>query len=138
MAAPAPVIVIGIGLNVSLLADELPDPVATSLVASRVHGSPTATSWCGALLRELGDRRIGSWRAAVGADARLSADYAVAQPDDRLAGTRPACRAATKCVGDARSVDDQGRLCIATGDGLSPVSAGDIVHLRSIDDGGSE
>jgi len=34
-------------------------------------------------------------------------------------------------------VDDQGRLCIATGDATLAVSAGDIVHLRSIDDGGS-
>jgi BirA family biotin operon repressor/biotin-[acetyl-CoA-carboxylase] ligase len=34
-------------------------------------------------------------------------------------------------------VDDQGRLCIATGDGTVAVSAGDIVHLRPIDDGGS-
>jgi BirA family biotin operon repressor/biotin-[acetyl-CoA-carboxylase] ligase len=134
VAAPAPVIVIGIGLNVSLRADELPDPVATSLVLLGVQ-DPDRNELVGALLREL-DRRIGSWRAAAGSDAALSADYA-ARSLTIGSRVRSLLPGGNEIVGDARSVDDQGRLCIATGDGTVAVSAGDIVHLRPIDDGGS-
>jgi BirA family biotin operon repressor/biotin-[acetyl-CoA-carboxylase] ligase len=134
VAAPAPVIVIGIGLNVSLRADELPDPVATSLVLLGVQ-DPDRNELVGALLREL-DRRIGSWRAAAGSDAALSADYA-ARSLTIGSRVRALLPGGNEIVGDARSVDDQGRLCIATGDGTVAVSAGDIVHLRPIDDGGS-
>jgi BirA family biotin operon repressor/biotin-[acetyl-CoA-carboxylase] ligase len=134
VAAPAPVIVIGIGLNVSLLADELPDPVATSLVLLGVQ-DPDRNELVGALLREL-DRRIGSWRAAVGSDPALSADYA-ARSLTIGSRVRALLPGGNEIVGDARSVDDQGRLCIATGDGIVAVSAGDIVHLRPINGGGS-
>jgi BirA family transcriptional regulator, biotin operon repressor / biotin---[acetyl-CoA-carboxylase] ligase len=134
VAAPAPVIVIGIGLNVSLLADELPDPVATSLVILGVQ-DPDRNELVGALLQQL-DRRIGSWRAAVGSDAALSADYA-ARSLTIGSRVRALLPGGNEIVGDARSVDDQGRLCIATGDGTVAVSAGDIVHLRPIDEGGS-
>ncbi len=134
VAAPAPVIVIGIGLNVSLLADELPDPVATSLVLLGVQ-HPDRNELVGALLQEL-DRRIGSWRAALGSDAALSADYA-AHSLTIGSRVRALLPGGNEIVGDARSVDDQGRLCIATGDETVAVSAGDIVHLRPIDDGGS-
>src|SRR5258705_3704775 len=78
VAAPAPVIVVGIGLNVSLLADELPDPVATSLVLLGVQ-DPDRNELVGALLQQL-DRRIGSSRAAGGCDAAPSADYAARRP----------------------------------------------------------
>jgi BirA family transcriptional regulator, biotin operon repressor / biotin---[acetyl-CoA-carboxylase] ligase len=134
VAAPAPVIVVGIGLNVSLLADELPDPVATSLVLLGVQ-EPDRNELVGALLREL-DRRIGSWRAAAGWDAALSADY-VARSLTIGSRVRALLPGGNEIVGDARSVDDQGRLCIATGDGTVAVSAGDIVHLRPIDGGSS-
>ena len=39
VAAPVPAVVVGIGLNVSLRADELPDPGATSLAI--LGGRPT-------------------------------------------------------------------------------------------------
>src|SRR6201988_2057906 len=114
VAAPAPVIVVGIGLNVSLLADELPDPVATSLVLLGVQ-DPDRNELVGALLQEL-DRRIGSWRAAGGFDAALSDDY-VARSLTIGSGVRAPLPGGNEIVGDARSVDDQGRLCIATADG---------------------
>jgi BirA family biotin operon repressor/biotin-[acetyl-CoA-carboxylase] ligase len=134
VAAPAPVVVVGIGLNVSLLADELPDPAATSLVLLGVQ-DPDRNELIGALLRELG-RRIGGWRAAAGFDAALAADYA-ARSLTIGSRVRALLPGGSTIVGDARSVDEQGRLCIATGDGTVAVSAGDIVHLRPFDDGGS-
>ena len=72
---------------------------------------------------------------SVGSDAALSADYA-ARSLTIGSRVRALLPGGNEIVGDARSVDDQGRLCIATGDGTVAVSAGDIVHLRPIDDGG--
>ena len=39
VSAPTPVIVVGLGLNVTLTADEAPDPVATSLLTAGVVGN---------------------------------------------------------------------------------------------------
>jgi BirA family transcriptional regulator, biotin operon repressor / biotin---[acetyl-CoA-carboxylase] ligase len=129
VALPAPASSSGIGLNVSFREDELPDPAATSLVLLGVQ-DPDRTELVGALLRELG-RRIGSWRAAAGSDVALSADYA-ARSLTIGSRVRALLPGGNEIVGDARSVDDQGRLCIATGHATVAVSAGDIVHLRPI------
>jgi BirA family biotin operon repressor/biotin-[acetyl-CoA-carboxylase] ligase len=134
VAAPAPLVVIGIGLNVSLRADELPDPNATSLAL--LGGWPLDR---GDLIVAVLDglaRRIAGLRAARGADATLVADYS-ARSLTIGSRVRALLPGGNEIVGDARSVDDQGRLCIATGDGTVAVSAGDIVHLRPIDDGRS-
>jgi BirA family biotin operon repressor/biotin-[acetyl-CoA-carboxylase] ligase len=127
VAAPAPVIVVGIGLNVSLRADELPDPGATSLAI--LGGHPTdRRDLIVALLDGLA-RRISGLRAAGGADAALMAEYAARSLTIgmRVRAILPGDR---EIVGDAAGVDDQGRLCIDTGDETVVVSAGDIVHLR--------
>jgi BirA family biotin operon repressor/biotin-[acetyl-CoA-carboxylase] ligase len=129
VAAPAPVIVIGIGLNVSLLADELPDPGATSL--AMLGGRPTdRRDLIVALLDGLA-RRIAGLRAAGRADAALIAEYTAHSltVGSRVRATLPGDR---EIIGDARYLDDQGRLCIDTGGETVVVSAGDIVHLRPI------
>jgi len=130
VAAPAPVIVVGIGLNVSLRTDELPDPGATSLVLLGVQ-EPDRNELVGALLRELG-RRIGSWRAAAGSDATLSVDYA-ARSLTIGSRVRALLPGGDEIAGDALSVDEQGRLRIAVADRTVAVSAGDIVHLRPLE-----
>ena len=76
----APVIVVGLGLNVSLTGDELPDPNAVSL--SMLGQDADRTALAVALLHALGDR-LASWRAAKGADAGLAADYLQRQHHDR-------------------------------------------------------
>ena len=73
VAAPTPVIVVGLGLNVTLTADEAPDPAATSLL---MLDSPVTDRNVlpRAVLRHLA-ARIAGWRGAGGADATLAADY---------------------------------------------------------------
>ncbi|HKH52393.1 MAG TPA: biotin--[acetyl-CoA-carboxylase] ligase [Mycobacterium sp.] len=133
VAAPAPVIVVGIGLNVTLTKQEAPDPVATSLL---LLGSPTLDRnllLC-RILRELATR-IDTWQSQRGAGPQLVADY------ERLSMTlgrnvRAGLPGDRQIVGVARSVDELGRLRIDTGSHLVTVSAGDITHLRPLNDDG--
>jgi BirA family transcriptional regulator, biotin operon repressor / biotin---[acetyl-CoA-carboxylase] ligase len=129
VAAPKPVVVIGVGLNVSLRDDEVPDVGATSLVMLGVT-APDRNRLVGALLRELG-RRIRGWRAAAGADATLTADYLTRSltVGSRVRALLPGDHLV---VGTAVSVDEQGRLRVDTGEETVTVSAGDIVHLRPV------
>jgi BirA family biotin operon repressor/biotin-[acetyl-CoA-carboxylase] ligase len=127
VASPRPLIVVGLGLNVTLTAEEAPDPVATSLL---MLGSPVADRnvLASRILRELASR-VARWRAAGGADPELVADYRrysrtlltrvrISMPGDR------------EVVGDVTGIDELGRLCIDTGGQTVTVSAGDITHLR--------
>ncbi|HYO03128.1 MAG TPA: biotin--[acetyl-CoA-carboxylase] ligase [Mycobacterium sp.] len=127
VATPASVIVVGIGLNVSLRADELPEPTATSLTVLGA-AEPDRAALIGALLREL-SRRVEGLKAAGGADEALMADYVANSLTicSRVRATLPGDR---QVVGDALAIDDQGRLRIDTGCEVVVVSAGDIVHLR--------
>ena len=122
----APVIVVGLGLNVSLTGDELPDPNAVSL--SMLGQAADRTILAVALLHALGDR-LGRWRAAKGADAGLAADY---QRVSTTIGTR--VRAIlpgdSEIIGTATGIDDSGRLLIDDAGTTVTVSAGDITHLR--------
>ncbi len=73
VAAPASTIVVGLGLNVTLTAEEAPDPAATSLLL--LGAAPEdRTALTRRILRELAGR-IDAWRTAGGADATLIADY---------------------------------------------------------------
>src|SRR6202000_2800540 len=128
VASPAPVIVLGLGLNVTLTADEAPDPVATSLL---MLGSPAIdrNTLARRILRELAVR-IDAWRSAGGPDAALIADY---QRYSLTLGSRvrailPGDR---EVVGIAQAIDEAGRLCVDTGGQTVAISAGDITHLRA-------
>lgn len=134
VAAPAATIVVGIGLNVSLQADELPDPAATSLVILGGR-SPNRAAVIEALLDGLG-RRIAGLRTSRGADATLVDEYRARSLTigSRVRAMLPGDR---NVVGMAVAIDDQGRLRIDAEHGPVVVSAGDIVHLRPVDDDGS-
>ena len=127
VAAPSPVIVVGLGLNVTLSADQAPDPVATSLL---MLGSPATdrNALARRILRELA-LRIDAWRTAGGADPSLLADYQrySVTLNARVRASMPGDR---EVVGVARSVDETGRLCVDTGAETHAISAGDITHLR--------
>jgi BirA family transcriptional regulator, biotin operon repressor / biotin---[acetyl-CoA-carboxylase] ligase len=122
----APVIVVGLGLNVSLTGDDLPDPNAVSL-SMLGHEADRSTLTC-SLLQELSSRLHG-WRSARGVDAALAADYRAVST---TIGTR--VRAVlpndSEIVGIATDIDDAGRLLINDGETTVTVSAGDITHLR--------
>ena len=125
-----PAAVIGIGLNVTLRAAELPAPHATSLALAGAAVTDREI-----LLRTL-LRSFGTWYV----------DWAAAAGDAEKCGLLAAYRAACATIGRqvraelpggtvlqglATAVDEQGRLMIRTEDGVdSPVTAGDLVHLR--------
>lgn len=126
VAAPAPVIIVGLGLNVTLTPDEAPDPVATSLA---MLGSLTdRNTLAHRILRDLASR-VDAWRTAGGADPELVAAYQrySVTLGSRVRASLPGDR---EIVGVARAIDDLGRLCIDTGGQIETVSAGDITHLR--------
>lgn len=122
-----PVVVIGLGLNVTQSAAEIDGPGATSLLDLGVP-APDRTALVGGLLRELG-RRIVAWRLARGADWDLAADY---RARSLTIGSRVRAQlpGGKELVGTATGIDEQGRLCVEKSGETVVVSAGDVVHLR--------
>ena len=125
----ASAVVIGIGLNVSLRADELPVPTATSLALAGAPGTDR-DPLLRAVLRSLADW-YAAWRAAGGdpAASRLQQTYAAgcATLGRQVRAELPGGR---ELAGTAVAVDGDGRLVIAGPGGEQPVGAGDVVHLR--------
>ncbi|MEV7725713.1 biotin--[acetyl-CoA-carboxylase] ligase [Streptomyces sp. NPDC087917] len=125
-------VVLGIGLNVTLTEDELPVPVAGSLLlakASVTDREPLLK----AVLRSL-EEWYGRWREAGGdpAESGLQEAYAAgcATLGRHVRAELPGGRTLT---GTAEAVDADGRLVIRTVEGeREPVGAGDVVHLRSV------
>jgi BirA family biotin operon repressor/biotin-[acetyl-CoA-carboxylase] ligase len=126
----AQALVIGIGINVSTPEAELPEG-GTSLLAQSVRRSrPDVLGDVLATLASLDD----DWRAARGDAARagllagyrrrcatLGSTVRVALPGDRV------------LEGVAEEIDDDGRLVVRGADGaLTTVSAGDVVHVRTV------
>ncbi|KOV63642.1 biotin--[acetyl-CoA-carboxylase] ligase [Streptomyces sp. MMG1121] len=123
-------VVVGVGINVSLRADELPVPQAGSLALAGAV-STDRDPLLRAMLRSL-EEWYGRWRAAGGdpAASGLQETYAAgcATLGRTVRAELPGDRA---IVGEAVAVDGDGRLVIATKEGVQePVGAGDIVHLR--------
>ncbi len=122
-------LIVGTGLNVTLREDELPVPGATSLW---LEGVTTADR--GELLAAMLDglaRRYQKWQDA-GGDAEVSG---------LGAGYRAMCSTIGRPVrvelpgggelrGDATDVDAYGRLLVRGAGGVTPVSAGNVVHVR--------
>jgi BirA family biotin operon repressor/biotin-[acetyl-CoA-carboxylase] ligase len=130
VAAPDPVIVVGLGINVTLTAQEAPDPRATSLQmlgASMLDRDVLA----GSILREL-VARIEKWHTAKGPDTALVDDYRRCSSTlgSQVRAIMPGDR---EIIGVAADIDSLGRLRIDTGTGVVTVSAGDITHLRPAD-----
>ncbi len=124
--APGGVIVVGLGLNVAMTAEEAPTAAATSL---RMLGADVTDRHLlvRSILHSL-ESRIRRW-AAAGPDDALIADYRrySVTLGTEVRATMPGDR---QVVGIARSIDELGRLRIDTGGAIVTVSAGDIEHLR--------
>jgi BirA family biotin operon repressor/biotin-[acetyl-CoA-carboxylase] ligase len=116
-------VIIGIGLNVSLRADELPVPTATSLA---IEDAPADRDpLLRAILRELAVRH-----EELGTD-----EAAVRQAYRELCGTlgrrvRVELPGGETVVGEATDVEEAGRLVVHATDGEKLLSAGDVVHVR--------
>ncbi|MFI5777394.1 biotin--[acetyl-CoA-carboxylase] ligase [Nocardia sp. NPDC051570] len=120
----APAVVIGVGLNVSLVESELPVPHATSLALA---GAPDVdrTELALSLLREFA-RHFTAWETAGWEVTGLAQEYR------KRCGTlgtevRAELPGGEVLTGIATDVDDHGRLLI----GDRAVSAGDVTHLRA-------
>lgn len=123
-------IVIGVGINVTLRADELPVPTAGSLglaQAAVTDRDPLLR----AVLRSL-EEWYGRWQEAGGDAAASGAQAAYAAGCVTLGrAVRAELPGGEALTGEAVALDADGRLVLATGDGVQrPVGAGDIVHLR--------
>ncbi|MFC3351486.1 biotin--[acetyl-CoA-carboxylase] ligase [Streptomyces echinoruber] len=123
-------LVIGVGINVTLRRDELPVPQAGSLALAGAAGTDR-DPLLRAVLRSLEDWYV-RWRAAGGDPGAcgLQETYTAgcATLGRQVRAELPGGRAV---VGEAVAVDGDGRLVIATEDGVrEPVGAGDVVHLR--------
>lgn len=127
VASPDPVIVIGLGLNVTLTPEEAPDARATSLLMLD-STMLDRSALLGSVLAEL-TARIDRWRTLGGPDPSLVADYRrhSATLGKRVRALLPGDR---EIVGTAIDLDELGHLHIDTGAQTVAVSAGDITHLR--------
>ncbi|MFI6035165.1 biotin--[acetyl-CoA-carboxylase] ligase [Streptomyces sp. NPDC051315] len=123
-------VVLGLGVNVSLRADELPVPQAGSLALAGAV-STDRDPLLRAVLRSL-EEWYGRWRAAGGDPAASGLQETYAAGCATLGRVvRAELPGERSVVGEAVAVDGDGRLVIATEDGVQePVGAGDIVHLR--------
>ncbi|MEU9979645.1 biotin--[acetyl-CoA-carboxylase] ligase [Streptomyces sp. NPDC050856] len=125
-------VVVGVGLNVTLRADELPVPTAGSLaLADSV--STDRDPLLRAVLRSL-EHWYGKWTAADGdpdaSGVREAYEAGCATLGRRVRAELPGDRA---LVGEAVAVDSGGHLVVAAPDGgREAVGAGDIVHLRPV------
>ncbi|MDQ0932236.1 biotin--[acetyl-CoA-carboxylase] ligase [Streptomyces turgidiscabies] len=123
-------VVIGIGINVTLREDELPVPTAGSLVLAGAVATDR-DPLLRAVLRSL-EQWFTRWRAAEG-DPVLSGLQETYAAGCATLGrmVRAELPGERSVVGEAVAVDGDGRLVLATGEGVQePVGAGDVVHLR--------
>ncbi|MFJ1806519.1 MULTISPECIES: biotin--[acetyl-CoA-carboxylase] ligase [unclassified Streptomyces] len=123
-------VVVGVGLNVTLRADELPVPLAGSLALAGAANTDRDPLLRG-VLRSL-EEWYGRWRAAGGDPEASGLQETYAAGCATLGRTvRAELPGDRSIVGEAVAVDGDGRLVIATKEGVQePVGAGDIVHLR--------
>jgi len=119
-----PMAVVGVGINVTTRADELPVPTATSLaLAGAEHCDRQTLRVC--VLRAL-DVRFAAWSAGAVPDADYRAASSTLGSDVRVE-----LPSRDPLVGRAVDIDADGRLVVEAPDGSrTPVAAGDVTHLR--------
>ncbi|MFC5959398.1 biotin--[acetyl-CoA-carboxylase] ligase [Streptomyces pratens] len=125
-------VVIGVGVNVSLRADELPVPTAGSLALAGAVTTDRDPLLRG-VLRSL-ENWYGRWRTAGGDPAASGLQEAYTAGCATLGrAVRAELPGDRVLVGEAVAVDGDGRLVLATEEGVQePVGAGDIVHVRPV------
>ena len=118
-----PAAVVGIGLNVSTTADELPVPTATSLALAGVDVDRATV--LREVLADLGGA-LETWEADTEALRTAYTDLCetVGQVVEVTLPTGDTLH------GRAVGIDDEGRLDVETDEGRTVVAAGDVVHVR--------
>jgi BirA family biotin operon repressor/biotin-[acetyl-CoA-carboxylase] ligase len=126
-------VVVGIGLNVSTRAEELPVTTGAPATSLKLSGAAVADRdpLLRALLRGLAGWYAG-WREA-GGDAELAGLLATYRRESATIGrrVRVLLPAGGELAGEATDVDSLGQLVVRTADGIDHhVSAGDVLHVR--------
>jgi BirA family biotin operon repressor/biotin-[acetyl-CoA-carboxylase] ligase len=123
-----PAAVVGIGINVGMTAEELPVPEATSLAV--VGEVPDRTALLGLVLDSLWEGYV-AWQAGgEAATEHLASSYAaVCSTIGREVWVD--LPSGEVLSGAATGVDRSGRLVVEHDGTRTPVSAGDVVHVRS-------
>jgi BirA family biotin operon repressor/biotin-[acetyl-CoA-carboxylase] ligase len=121
--------VLGVGLNVTAAAGELPDAAATSLALENAACTDRERLFR-AVLEQFADDYAG-WRA-TGGDAVASGLHSAYLAVCYTIGhrVRVSVPDGAELHGVADTVDDTGRLVLRTPDGRRAVSAGDVQHVR--------
>jgi BirA family biotin operon repressor/biotin-[acetyl-CoA-carboxylase] ligase len=132
-------VVLGAGINLTLAADELPVPTATSLGLEGVQEATGSTA-SDALVDGILSRYLISLRRLVGDFLRVGADAGASGILDLASDwcstlgqeVRVQLPGGTDLVGVATAIDSTGRLVVRrTQDGaVQAVAAGDVTHLR--------
>lgn len=117
-----PAVVIGLGVNISLDASELPVPTATSLL---LLGCETDKTEVTAKILRLLDAWLGRLESGADLGSHYVRDCATIGRDVRVEGL-----GADPILGTAFGVDDAGRLGVRTAAGPRWFAAGDVHHLR--------
>jgi BirA family biotin operon repressor/biotin-[acetyl-CoA-carboxylase] ligase len=128
----APSVVVGAGVNLTMTEAQLPVPTATSLVLAGAQHPDADGILSGYLLAFRG--LLDAFRAA-GGDARASGLQAAVTDACGTVGSRVSVElpGGKVLAGVARGIDVSGRILVQA-DGspdLTPVSAGDVTHLRA-------
>jgi BirA family biotin operon repressor/biotin-[acetyl-CoA-carboxylase] ligase len=125
----ADAVIVGIGVNVTLRAEELPVPTASSLALAGAPGTDR-DPLLRAVLRSLAEWYV-AWREAGGgpAESRLQQTYAAgcATLGRQVRAELPG---GGELAGTAVAVDGDGRLVIAGPTGEQAVGSADVIHLR--------
>jgi BirA family transcriptional regulator, biotin operon repressor / biotin---[acetyl-CoA-carboxylase] ligase len=125
-------LVVGLGLNVTTRADELPATTGLPATSLLIAGATVTDRdpLLRALLRGIA-RWYTGWRDAAG-DAEMCGLLAAYQRDCATVGrdVRVLLPDGGEFTGTATGVDADGRLVVRTDDGERQVSAGDVLHVR--------
>ena len=128
--ADEPVAVVGVGLNVSASAEELPVPTATSLTLEQASTLDRSV-----ILRELlrsFEALFVQWNAELGDPERgLLASY-VRRCATLGRQVRVELPTGEQVHGEAGGIDTEGRLQVRTPSGIRVLGAGDVVHVRPV------
>jgi BirA family biotin operon repressor/biotin-[acetyl-CoA-carboxylase] ligase len=121
-------VVVGVGVNVSTRADELPVPTATSVQIA--GGAPDRESLIKEILRAFERRYVGFLDAGGAPESILPAYREVCETiGSEVSVQLPDGESAR---GTAVAVDDSGMLVVRDGDGVERAwSAGDVIHVRA-------
>ena len=130
-AAPAVAVVIGAGLNVTMSAEQLPVPTATSLVLAGADGPDIFDRALAAYLHALTALVTALWQSEGDAD-RSGLRAAVVERCTTIGReVRAELPGGSELLGRAVGIDAVGRLEVRDDAGqVRAVAAGDIIHLR--------